>query len=80
MLTFGLKKDPIRKGLQLHFRRGQSDFFVLIFFAKRFPHLMHRGTVCAVPRFFPLGQLVPKFSGFGEAPQQAFLQPAGMQK
>ena len=24
MLTFGLKKDPIRKGLQLHFRRGQS--------------------------------------------------------
>ena len=26
------------------------------------------------------GHFVPKSAGFGEAPQQAFLQPAGMQK
>ena len=90
----------------MHFRSRQSDFLVLMFFAKCFPHLTHRGTVCAVPRFFLFGTLChkvkaqrvsvgpqtegaarhnfgttcPEVAGFGEALQQAFLQPAGMQK
>ena len=44
----------------MHFRSRQSDFLVLMFFAKCFPHLTHRGTVCAVPRFFSLGHFVTK--------------------
>ena len=44
----------------MHFRSRQSDFLVLMFFAKCFPHLTHRGTVCAVLRFFSLGHFVTK--------------------
>ena len=89
MWTFSSKKRPICKGFQPRFLRGKYDYMSCTDIAKYFPHFpICRGTVLAVPRRFCFGTFCPKVkarrvstgpqpTGFGEAPQQAFLPHDG---